>query len=169
MKQLDILNKIEELLQNSLKSKSSNSDNYTETTIEMEEETTTEKNTVSSLFKEIFNLLISFLMSIIKIPFQLIQSYIKNEIVAVVRKEVKLYFVLMALLGVLFTVFIVSWVLISLAMGMYFQELGISNVTSILYVLGFQIVIFLIVVFFFFRVSKKIKSISLMNKILKEN
>ena len=113
--------------------------------------------------KAIFDLLISFFISVIKSPFELIHHFIKKELVAIVRKELKLYFLIFLLFGVLLTVFIVFWVLISLAIGVYFQESGVPILNSILYVVAFQLIIFSIVSFIIYKISKKIKSLKLLS------
>lgn len=182
MKQVEILNKIEDILKNSLKletfvsdamsdksntSKStSNTSSNMDTESQNEEQQSNEKAKVSP-FKQIFNLIVSFFMSVIKAPFQLLHVYIKNEIIALIRKELKLYFIVMCLLGVLFTIFIVFYVLISLAVGFYFQELGFTNFESILLSVLFQIVMFIVVGFIFFKVSRKIRSLKMIRQTLK--
>jgi len=168
MKQIDILNQIEDILKNSLKFNSSESDSETKTQADMDIEEESQEKIKSSPIKDIFNLIIAFFMSVIKAPFQLIHLYIKNEIVSVIKKEIKLYFVLIFLTGVLFTIFIVFWVLISLAVGFYFQELGFSNYESILLSIAFQALIFLIVFLIFRSKSKQIKSLRMIKKTLKD-
>lgn len=168
MKQIDILNQIEEILKNSIKFNSSESNSETNTHVDMEIEDESQEKVKNSPIKDVFNLIIAFFMSVIKAPFQLIHVYIKNEIVLAIKKEVKLYFVLIILLGILFTIFIVFWVLISLAVGFYFQELGFSNYESILLSIGFQAVIFLIIFLIFRSKSKQIKSLRMIKKTFKE-
>ena len=166
MKQIDILNQIEEILKNNLQF--SGSKNEEEVDSSVNNDISEKQKTKRTPFKDIFNLIISFFMSVVKAPFQLIHVYIKNEIVAVIKKEVKLYFVLICLMGVLLTIFIVFWVLISLAVGIYFQEQGISNFNSILLAIAFQLVSFSLVTFIFFRTSRKIKSLRMLKKTLKD-
>ena len=166
MKQIDILNQIEEILKNNLQF--SGSKNEEEVDSSVNKNISEKQKTKRTPFKDIFNLIISFFMSVVKAPFQLIHVYIKNEIVAVIKKEVKLYFVLICLMGVLLTIFIVFWVLISLAVGIYFQEQGFSNFNSILLAIAFQLVSFSLVTFIFFKVSRKIKSLRMLKKTLKD-
>ena len=166
MKQIDILNQIEEILKNNLQFSSSKNDEEEDSSVN--KDISEKQKTKRTPFKDIFNLIISFFMSVVKAPFQLIHVYIKNEIVAVIKKEVKLYFVLICLMGVLLTIFIVFWVLISLAVGIYFQEQGISNFNSILLAIAFQLVSFSLVTFIFFKVSRKIKSLRMLKKTLKD-
>jgi len=161
MKQLEILNEIEKILKNSLNFDSS------ETEVDSEETSDnlkTNKSRKKGPVKAIFDLIVSFFISVIKAPFQLIHEYIKKEIIALIRKEIKLYFWLIILFGVLLTVFIVFWVLISLALGLYFIELGNSNLNSILLVIAFQLIIFSMVSFIIYKVSKKVKSLKLLSK-----
>lgn len=155
MKQVEILNEIEKILKGNLTAEDS--------VDELDDVSGKKKKSrKKGPVKAIFNLLISFLMSVIKAPFQLIQVYIKNEIVAVIRKELKLYFIIIILFGVLFTIFITFWVLISLAIGAYFVDQGETFLTSVLYVLGFQLLSFAIIGFVFYKTSGKIKSLKLL-------
>lgn len=159
MKQLEILNEIEKILKSSLNFGSS------ETKLDSEEKSDKVKRKKSRKkgpVKAIFDLIISFFISVIKSPFELIHQFIKKELVAIIRKELKSYFVLIILFGVLLTIFIVFWVLISLAIGVYFKESGVSVLNSILYVIAFQLVIFSIVSFVIYKISKKIKSLKLL-------
>jgi len=160
MKQLNILAEIEKILKDNLSF--NGSDNNSDS--EVDSDTNTEKSTKVGPIKAIINLLISFFVSVIKAPFELIHMYIKREIIAVIRKEIKLYFIIIILFGILFTVFIVFWVLISLALGIYFQDEGASLLNSILLVIAFQLSIFALVSFIIHRVSKKIKSLRLLNE-----
>ena len=158
MKQLNILAEIEKILKDNLSF--NGSDNNSDS--EVDSDTNKEKSTKVGPIKAIINLLISFFVSVIKAPFELIHMYIKREIIAVIRKEIKLYFIIIILFGILFTVFIVFWVLISLALGIYFQDEGVSLLNSILLVIAFQLLIFALVIFIIHRVSKKIKSLRLL-------
>ena len=156
--QLNILAEIEKILKENL-SFNRSGDN-SDTAIDSDENG--EKSSKAGPIRAIINLLISFFVSVIKAPFELIHMYIKREIFAIIRKELRLYSFVIVLLGILFTIFIVLWVLISLAVGVYFKEEGASFLTSVLYVIAFQLVSFTIVSFITYKVSKKIKSLKLL-------
>jgi len=158
MKQLNILAEIEKILKENLSFNQSGNNAGSEKDLETNDDNTPKVGPV----KAIINLLISFFVSVIKAPFELIHMYIKREIVSVIRRELKLYLSVIILFGILFTVFIVFWVLISLALGVYFQNQGVSLLNSILYVIGFQLSIFAIVSLIIYSVSKKIKSLKLL-------
>ena len=159
MKQLEILNEIEKILKSSLNFGSSeNQVNASVGTDKVKRKKPRKKGPV----KAIFDLIVSFFMSVIKAPFQLIHEYIKKEMIALIRKELRLYFWLFILFAVLLTVFIIFWVLISLAIGIYFKESGVSVLNAILYVISFQLVIFTIVSFVIYQISKKLKSLKLL-------
>jgi hypothetical protein len=158
MKQLEILNEIEKILKDAFNSSTTNKATNDENLIEEKSKKSRKKGPV----KAIANLIISFFMSVVKAPFQLIQVYIKNEIVAVIKKEIKSYFIVILLFCVLFTILVAFWVAISLAIGVYCVNEGLSLLTSIFYVIGFQLIAFLIVGFFIFRFSRKIKSLKLL-------
>lgn len=158
MKQVKILSEIEKILKDNLSFNSSENNDDSDSNSEGKVKKSRKKGPI----KAIFNLLISFFVSVIKAPFELIHQYIKNEIVALIRKELKLYFIIIILFGVLFTIFITFWVLISLAIGAYFVDQGETFLTSVLYVIGFQLLSFAIIGFVFYRTSGKIKSLKLL-------
>lgn len=161
MRQLEILNEIEYILKKLFNPNSSeiNADNDGNSKNENLKE-----SRIKGPIKAIFDLIISFFMSVIKSPFQLIHEIIKKEIIALIRKEIKLYFLVIVLLGILLTIFIVFWVSISLAVGVFFREDGASLFTSILYVIAFQLVIFTIISIVFYRISRKIKSLKFLRR-----
>lgn len=159
MKQIEILNEIENVLKNIFNPSTSEVISGNNQNSENEDSKETSKK---GPIKAIYDLIISFFLSVIKAPFQLIHEYIKKEIVALIKKEIKLYFWVLILFGVLFTIFIVFWVLISLAIGVYFQEDGASLLTSILYVIAFQLVTFTLISIIVYRISRKIKSLKLL-------
>ena len=156
MRQLEILNEIEYILK---KLFNPNSSEINLDTDENSENENIKESRKKGPVKAIFDLIVSFFMSVIKSPFQLIHEFIKKEIIALIRKEIKFYFWLIVLLGVLFTIFIVFWILISLAIGVYFREDGASLLTSILYVISFQLLTFTLISIVFYRISRKIKSL----------
>lgn len=156
MRQLEILNEIEYILK---KLFNPNSSEINLDTDENSENENIKESRKKGPVKAIFDLIVSFFMSVIKSPFQLIHEFIKKEIIALIRKEIKFYFWLIVLLGVLFTIFIVFWILISLAIGVYFREDGASLLTSILYVIAFQLLTFTLISIVFYRISRKIKSL----------
>ena len=160
MKQVKILSEIEKILKENLTFGTSENETDTEEVSEGKVKKSRKKGPV----KAIVNLLISFFVSVIKSPFELIHLYIKQEIVSIIRKELKSYFLLILLFGLLFTIFIVFWVLISLAFGVYFLDNGASLLDSVLYVAGIQSILFTIVSFIIYNVSKKIKSLKLLRE-----
>jgi len=161
MKQVKILSEIEKILKNSI-----SFDTVSDDEVDSEElsKRKRKKSRRKGPVKAIFDLLISFFVSVIKSPFELIQQYIKKEVIGLIRKELKSYFILIILFGVLFTIFIIFWVLISLAIGVYFQEIGFTFLHAILFVIAFQLVVFAIVSFAIYKISYKIKSLKLLRE-----
>lgn len=150
MEILEILDKIEEII------KSKDVD-YTEN------ETEAEDHPRKNHFKDIFHSMLSFFLSILKLPFQIVAKYLKNEIITAIRKDARLYAFISGLMVVLFVFFLVMWLFISIAVGIYFHEKGNPILTSIIYSIGFQLISFIFVVLIAFIASRKLKS----RKILK--
>ena len=161
MRQFEILNEIEYILK---KLFNPNSSEINADIDENSENENLKESRKKGPVKAIFDLIVSFFMSVINSPFQLIHEFIKKEIIALIRKEIKLYFWVIVLLGVLFTIFIVFWVLISFAIGVYYREEGASLLTSILYVIAFQFITFTIISIIVYRISRKIKSLKFLRE-----
>jgi hypothetical protein len=119
---------------------------------------------VTNGIKDIFILLLNFLLSIIKAPFDLIAKYLKNEIITAIKKDTKLYALIMGIMGVMFVLFSVLWLFISVAIGVYYFENGYSILTSILYSIVFQLISFTIVGLVAFIASTQIKSLKMLKK-----
>jgi len=119
---------------------------------------------VTNGIKDIFILLLNFLLSIIKAPFDLIAKYLKNEIITAIKKDTKLYALIMGIIGVMFVFFSVLWLFISVAIGVYYFENGYSILTSILYSIVFQLISFTIVGLVAFIASTQIKSLKMLKK-----
>ncbi len=100
-----------------------------------------------------------------KSPFKIIAKYLKNEIIAAIKKDAKLYAIIMGLMGVLFVFFSVLWLFISVAIGVYFNEKGHSILMSIIYSIGFQLISFVFIGAIAFIASKKIKSLKMLKKL----
>ncbi len=151
MEVLEILDKIEDIIENQSHETAKDDKN--------QEEGTQEKK---SSVKDVTNLLLSFLLSILKAPFQLVAKYLKNEIISTIKKDARLYALIMGLMGVMFVFFVVLWLFISVIVGVYFYESGKSILISISYSIGFQIISFAIVGIIAFSASKKVKSLKLL-------
>jgi len=151
MEVLEILDKIEDIIENQNHETAKDDKN--------QEEGTQEKK---SSVKDVTNLLLSFLLSILKAPFQLVAKYLKNEIISTIKKDARLYALIMGLMGVMFVFFVVLWLFISVIVGIYFYESGKSILISISYSIGFQIISFAIVGIIAFSASKKVKSLKLL-------
>ncbi len=151
MEVLEILDKIEDIIENQNHETAKDDKN--------QEEGTQEKK---SSVKDVTNLLLSFLLSILKAPFQLVAKYLKNEIISTIKKDARLYALIMGLMGVMFVFFVVLWLFISVIVGVYFYESGKSILISISYSIGFQIISFAIVGIIAFSASKKVKSLKLL-------
>ena len=155
MEILEILEKIEEII----KSRDSKlSEEKIETELENESESHPQKNIV----KDIFYLVLSFILNILKTPFKLIAKYIKDEIFAVIKKDAKLYMFILFFLRVLLMFSSVLWFFISVAVGVYFYEKGHSILISIIYSIGFQLISFIIISLIIYIASRKIKSFKMM-------
>ena len=152
MEILEILDKIEKIIENKGLEPNKN-------------RTETEESPQSDTIKEVIYLVLSFFLNILKSPFKIIAKYLKNEIIAAIKKDAKLYAIIMGLMGVLFVFFSVLWLFISVAIGVYFNEKGHSILMSIIYSIGFQLISFVFIGAIAFIASKKIKSLKMLKKL----
>ena len=152
MKSKEILDRIENLI-NSKINKSG------------ETKTESETNSDKDIIKNIMYLAAHFFLNILKTPFKIIAKYLRDEIITAVKKDAKLYALIMGIMGVLFVFFSVLWLFISIAVGVYFFEQGHSLLLSIIYSIGFQIVSFILISLIALVASKKLKSLKMLKKI----
>jgi hypothetical protein len=150
MKSKEIIDKIEKIID----SKIDNSDKI---------KNDSDKNIV----EDIVYLALQFLLNIIKTPFSMMAKYLRDEVIISIKKDAKLYALVMGIMGVLFVFFSVIWLFISVAVGVYFHEQGYSILISIVYSIVFQIVSFILVSLIAFFTSKKLKSLKIMKKLSK--
>lgn len=154
MEILEILDRIEDIVENQ---------NYD--TANNNEETEKGASVKKTSVKDVTHLLLSFLLGILKAPFQLIAKYLKNEIISTIKKDARLYALVMGLMGVMFVFFVVLWLFVSVIVGVYFYESGKSVFISIGYSIGFQLISFAIVGLIAFVASKNIKSLKLLKNV----
>ncbi len=155
MKSKDIFNRIENII-------SSEIDKSKET--KTEKETDSENNSDKNSFKEIMYLLIQVFLNVVKTPFKIVAKYLRDEIIMAVKKDAKLYALLLGIMGVLFVCFSVIWLSISVAIGVYFYEQEHSILVSIIYSIGFQIVSFISISLIALIASKRLKSFKMLKK-----
>ncbi|OQX97247.1 MAG: hypothetical protein B6I20_13040 [Bacteroidetes bacterium 4572_117] len=156
MDTLEILDKIEEII---------NRDNLNLTENEKGKDDSIKK----SPLKEFMNLILSFFLNILKIPFKLVAKYVTTEIIKAVKKDSKLYAFIMGLMGVMFVFFSVLWLFISVAVGIYFYDKGYSIFISVVYSIIFQVISFSMVGTVAFIASKNIKSLKMFKEISELN
>ncbi len=156
MKSKDIFNRIEDIINNKI-NKSDGS--------KTEKETDSENNSDKNSFKEIIYLVIQIFLNVLKAPFKIVAKYLRDEIIIAVKKDAKLYALILGIMGVLFVFFSVIWLFISVAIGVYFYEQGHSILISIIYSIGFQIVSFILIGLIGLISSKKLKSFKILKKL----
>ena len=152
METLEIINKLEELIKNSNQNTATNSD-------------VTGNNVNENPLKEFINLILSFFLNILKTPFKLVAKYLTSELIKAVKKDSKLYALIMGLMGIMFVFFSVLWLFISVAAGIYFYDNGNSIFISVIYSIIFQVISLSLVGIIAFIASKNIKSLKIFKDI----
>jgi magnesium-transporting ATPase (P-type) len=120
-----------------------------------------------SALRELVSLILQFVLSLIKAPFNFVSRYIKNEILNSMKKDSKLLAIIFSMLIVLLVFFFVFWLFVSASVGIYFYENGSTMFASIMYSIAFQAGSSLIVVLVAYISFRKVKSIKLMNSLFK--
>lgn len=156
MESKEIFNKIEDIINN--KTDKSDMDKT-----EIDSENKSDKNGI----KEIIYLLLQIVLNILNAPFKIVAKYLRNEIVEAVKKDAKLYALIMGIMGVLFVVFSVIWLFISIAVGVYFYEQEHSILISIVYSIIFQLISFVAISLIALIASKNLKSLRILKSINK--
>ena len=118
-----------------------------------------------NVLKEYFGLFFTLIFDIIKIPLKLLTNFLRKELVVAIKKDAKIYAVIMGIMGVLFVFFTVMWLFISVAVGVYFYEKGETMLISVLYSILFQFGSIIVVSLIAYFASKKIKSLKMLKNI----
>jgi len=160
MKSEEIFNRIENIINNKF-NKSDNS--------KAEDKQENEDKYARTEFKDILYLLMQLFLNILKAPFKIIAKYLRDEIITAVKKDAKIYMVIILIMGILFVFFSVIWLFISIAIGVYFYDKGHTILASIIYSIGFQLVSFILISLIALIKSKKLNSLKMLKKINKYN
>ena len=152
MKALEIIEKIEEVIQNKIQE--TGQDN--ESTDQQQQ----------SAVKEIILLVVSFFLDLMKAPFKFMARYFLKETITFAKKDARLYAFIMGMMGVLFVFFSVLWLFVSVAVGVYFYEQGDSALISILWSVLFQIISFIVIGLMAWIAFRRIRSLKMMKNIL---
>ena len=132
-----------------------------ETTLETGEKNVEQTSAGKNPMKEIILLIVRFFSEFLMLPFKLLANYLKNELITAVKRDAKLYGLMMGLMGVLFVFFSVLWLFIAVGVGVYFYQKGNSLLLSIFYSVIFQIISFIVVALVVLITSKQVKSIKM--------
>ncbi len=158
MKTKEILNRIENIINESV-NKYGNSN--------IEDKAENENRDVITALKDILFLSIQVFLNVLKAPFKIFVKYISNEIIIAVKKDAKIYMLIMGIMSILFVFFSVMWLFISVAVGVYFHDNGHTILISIIYSIGFQAVSFILISLIALIASKNLKSLKILKKLNK--
>ena len=156
MKSEDILNRIEKSINEMLNTVDNS---------EVEAKKGIENNASRTGFKEISYLLMQLFLNILKTPFKLVANYLKEEIILAMKKDLRLYMLILGLMGVLFVFFSVIWLFMAVAVGVYFYDKGFTLFISIIYSIGVQVTSFILVSLLAFLISKQLRSLKILKKL----
>jgi len=108
------------------------------------------------------------IINYLKTPIKIMAQILIKEIIQVIKKDAKLYFLAANLMVVIYIMVFIFWLFISITLGYYLYHTQCSTFYALLYVLLFQLLSIVAVLFFIMHVIKKIKSIKILKKIIKE-
>ncbi len=160
MKSKEIFNRIENIINNNV-NKSDNS--------KIDNESEKENKSDKTEFKDILYLLMQLFLNVLKAPFKIVAKYLRDEIIIAVKNDAKIYMLIMVIMGVLFVIFPVIWLFISIAVGVYCYDKGYTILISIIYSIGFQLVSFILISLIALIASKKLNSLKVLKKLIKYN
>ena len=118
-------------------------------------------------FARVLLLVVSYFLEILRSPFKLVATYLKNELVGAVKKDMILYMLMGLLMGILFVFFSVIWLTISILIGVYYFDNGATIFNSILYSFGWQSSFFILISLIAFIAMQNMESMKMMKKIAK--
>ncbi len=120
----------------------------------------------SNTLKGIMRSVLDYIVSIIKLPFTVFAKFFTREIIKAIKKDIKTYAFLTFLLFCMFIITLFIRLFLSIALGVYFYELGNTMLKSIGYSLLFQMISFIIIGLTLYLTSKKLRSLKLIKSIL---
>ena len=120
----------------------------------------------SNTLKSILRSVLDYIVSIIKLPFTVFAKFFTREIIKAIKKDIKTYIFLTILLFCMVIIASFIWLFLSIALGVYFYEIGNSILISIGYSLLFQLISFIIIGLTLYLTSKKLRSLKLIKSIL---
>jgi hypothetical protein len=154
MKSKDIFNRIEEIIDAEVNQPES-----------ISLENSTENTEKTNRFKEIGYLSLQIVVNILKAPFKIVAKYLRDEIILAVKKDAKIFSLIMGIMGVLFVFFSVMWLFISVAVGVYFYDNEHTILTSIILSITFQIISFILIALIAVFASQKLKTLKVLSKL----
>jgi hypothetical protein len=119
--------------------------------------------------KEALILVFQLLITLLKPPFRFVAGYVKNEVFYAVKRDSRLMAVIAVMLLVLLVFFVVFWMSLSVAAGVYFYEKGNTLFVSVLYSLVFQFISSIITALIAYFSFRKLKSFKVYKSILRKN
>jgi hypothetical protein len=119
--------------------------------------------------KEALILVFQLLITLLKTPFRFVAGYVKNEVFYAVKRDSRLMAVIAVMLLVLLVFFVVFWMSLSVAAGVYFYEKGNTLFVSVLYSLVFQFISSIITALIAYFSFRKLKSFKVYKSILRKN
>ncbi len=120
----------------------------------------------SNTLKGIMRSVLDYIVSIIKLPFTVFAKFFTREIIKAIKKDIKTYIFLTILLFCMVIIASFIWLFLSIALGVYFYEIGNTILKSIGYSLLFQLISFIIIGLTLYLTSKKLRSLKLIKSIL---
>ena len=125
-----------------------------------------ENDSYKSIISDIKYLALQFFVNILKAPFKILTKYLWLKIIVSIKNDAKLYALIIGIMIVLFVFFSVLWLFVSIAVGVYFLEHGHSMLISVIYSIVFQIISFISIGLIAYIASQKIKSLSMLKKLI---
>ena len=129
------------------------------------EETQSNYKSERNRFREFGASVIHALGGIIKFPFKMFARYLRDELILAIKKDAKIYTLILGLMGVLFVFFSVMWFFVSVAIGVYFYDNGCSILSAVMYSIGFQTLSFILIALIVLFASKRLNTLKLFKKL----
>jgi len=123
---------------------------------------------LSNSNREISYLVAEFLLKTVKKPLKFFEKKLKDKVIESIKKDAKLYALILGVFMFVFVIFFVLWVFISIAVGIYFKEQGNTYFVSIMYSILFQVFTIPIVGFVAYKSFKNLQSVKIMKEFKNE-
>ncbi len=99
--------------------------------------------------------LLRFLGGLLRMPFRMLFRYFRRELTEALKKDLRIYLLILLILGMVIVFFVILWLSVAVAVGVWFYTRGTPLFLSVLYSILFQVVVILLALLATWIISRR--------------